>query len=106
MLQFTREQQDAIAKVLLDVASADGDLDFRETMYLMQLSDKVGFSIEDEEIRRYSKLNTVKCLETLKKMDTLKKKALLHMISEMTKVDGNVDSEEIKLLLIIAKFIE
>ena len=98
-MEFTHIEKIAIASVLIDLMNVDGNVDFRETLYMNQLRNNL--NISEEEIKNGKAQNLLASLLVLGTMNNEKKYALGIMLTEMIKADGKEDDNEIKYFNII-----
>lgn len=102
-MEFTHIEKVAIASVLIDLMNADGNVDFRETLYMNQLRNNL--NISEEEIKEGKEQNLLVSLLVLGTMNNEKKYALAIMLTEMIKADGKEDVNEIKYFNVVANAI-
>ena len=93
----------AIASVLIDLMNADGNVDFRETLYMNQLRNNL--NISEEEIKEGKEQNLLVSFLVLGTMNNEKKYTLAIMLTEMIKADGKEDVNEIKYFNVVANAI-
>lgn len=103
-MEFTQIERVSIARVLIDLMNADGNVDIRETLYMNQIRNVL--NITDAEIQAGKNQNILISLLALKSMNNEKKYALGVMLTEMINADGKVDNNELKYFNIICKAIE
>lgn len=96
-MNFNLAEKLAIVKVIDEVVVADNKIDIGELAYLQQLKDLLGFN--DAFIQESRQLGPRESIQILKAMSQTKKKAFALMLHEMAEADGNLDEEEMALIL-------
>ena len=91
-LNLTYQEKNAVIKVLMDIAWADGKITDGEESYFQQMRNFFGASNSD--IEEASKMSVVASLTILKNMSQEQKLALAYMMREMITVDGEIHENE------------
>ena len=98
-LQLTVLEKRAVAKVLLDIMNADGEVSVGEGLYFIQLQGQLGIS--DSEMRLAKEMSVIHCISIIRALLPHEKEILAFMMIEMIKADGKVEDSELELLMTI-----
>ena len=93
---FTKEEKYAIAKALVEVANADGEVSEGEALYMGQLMNVLGLTME--EVKESYSLPITECQKILSPMSGEKKVYLTVMLKEMADADGFIDENELNVI--------
>ncbi|MDR2084258.1 MAG: TerB family tellurite resistance protein [Bacteroidales bacterium] len=103
-LNFTSLEKKAIAKVLIDIAIADNKADSYESAYFVQIQEVLNISVAEIEETEY--MSVAGCLKIIKNFTPDKKAAMVFMMREMIKVDGDISDEEFSIFQTVCEFAE
>lgn len=98
-LDVNTEQKRAMASVLIDIINADGKVHKDEVEYLRKISKSL--EISDQDIKACIELSVLESLNIIKAMNHLQKQAFAFMMQEMIKADGEVDSKETDVYVLV-----
>lgn len=98
-MNFNLAEKLAIVKAIDEVILADGKIAVGEIAYLEQLMNILEFDYEFVEQAR--KFNNSQAVAVLQAMSTQKKQALTVMLNQMTTADGEIDDEELNVMVAI-----
>jgi len=101
-LDLTTLEKKAVAKVLLDIVNADGNVAVGEAKYFEQLQKVLGISNSEIEEAKY--LSVVGSLSIIREMLPAEKHAIAIMMHEMIKADGEVNDKEIKIFIAVCAY--
>jgi uncharacterized tellurite resistance protein B-like protein len=96
-MEFTIKEKQALSKVLGDLIRADGKVDVSEAEQMFMIFTHFQISTQIQEDGR--KLTSEQALEILGKMDRDKRAEIVKYMHEMADADGQLDHNEMKLIL-------
>lgn len=94
-MKLTNIQKIAVSKLLLDVMHADDIVTVTETIYYMQMQNKLG--ITDGQLAQSRNMKEALCFSTIKDMHPNEKEFIASLLHQMIIVDGHVNDEELKV---------
>lgn len=98
-MKFNLAEKLAIVKAIDEVILADGNIDEGEMVYLSQLMVVLEFDVNFVQEAR--QLNVAKAILIMRGMTDVKKHSLAIMLNEMAKADGQVDKNEMEVIISI-----
>lgn len=96
---FSELEKLSIFKVLDEIILADERVDDNELSYLNQIGDLLDFNLWD--VSKAREMSAKESLSNLKKMPLEKKNHLFLMMHEMANSDGNIDEEELNVIMTV-----
>lgn len=98
-MDLTVLEKKATSKVLLDIVNADGRVTVGETAYFEQLREVLNISIEEIEEAKY--MSATAAFSIIRDMLPDEKSALVIMMLEMIRADGDIDDDEMKIFIVV-----
>lgn len=98
-LDLSQEQKRAMASVLIDIINADGQIHEGEKKYLKQVQKSL--QLDKKDIQAALDLSVIDSLSIVKEMNNFQKQAFSYMMQEMIKSDGDVDSRETDVYVMV-----
>lgn len=96
-MEFNLAEKLAIVKAIDEVILADGEIAEGEIAYLGQLMAVLEFDMDF--VNEARKFNASQAMSILRRMSEQKKHSLAIMLDQMARADGNVDEEEMKVII-------
>lgn len=91
-MEFTYNQKMAIVKILMEIISADGKIDVRETFYFEKVKKELALDSSDHY--KINGLNSLVCLSTIKSMEDDQKHVFAEMMKTMILADEEINENE------------
>ena len=95
-LKLSTSEKKAVARILLDIALADGVLTEEETDLMVNIAGALGISVE--EVKASRNMSVTKCLGILRDMNEADKPDIGKFMVAMMAIDGHIDDDEIKII--------
>lgn len=88
-------QKIAVLRILMDIISADGRIDARETFYFNKVSEQL--HIADKDRQCVDDANSLLCLLEIKNLTDVQKKEVAKMMGQQIVVDEDINVNEMAI---------
>jgi len=96
LLNLSKSEKKAVARILLDIAFADNVLTKEETAFLVIVANALEISVD--EVKASTKMSVTKCISIIRGMNLADKAEIGKLMIAMMAVDGHVDKNEVDLI--------
>jgi len=94
-MEFTNLEKRALVRIIGDIASVDGRIDFGEVLYFSHMKEDL--NILDIDIDESNRMSVLQCLFIIRELNKEKKQFIAIMMLEMIEADGDIDKKEMEL---------